>query len=389
MDRALASAEEDRPLRIALLAPPWRPVTPTSDGAVEAALASLADALVAAGHDVTLYAAPGSRSLARIVSVLDRAHEREVGSSMVEADHAACAFAAIERAELDGMPFDLVHDHSGWTALAMADRLAVPVVHTVHRPFDEATRDWYRAHGAKAALVCLSRAHAAAGPAGVRVDAVVPNPVEVVSAAKDDFLLWVGRIAPGTGADRAIRVARAAGRPLVLAGAVEREAEAYFSEAIAPHVEGPQVTHVSDLGGARKRELLRRARAILMPTMWVEPFGMTMVEAMAAGTPVIAAPRGSALEVIDDGRTGVFVNDEAELAAALDRVDAIDLDRCRARAEERFGPKAVAQRYAAVYRAIARPLPGAGAPVPAGWRLRSARCSRAASWRRPRPCARH
>jgi hypothetical protein len=186
----LASAMEEHPLRVALLAPPWRPVTPDSDGDVEAAVALLADALVAGGHDVTLFAPPGSRSRARVVNVLDRTHELEVGASMVEADHVARAFAAIERAELDGTHYDVVHEHSGWTALAMADRLPLPVVHTVHTQLDETTRRWYRAHGGKAAIVCLSRAHAAGFPAGTRVDAVVPNPVQATDAAKDGALLW-------------------------------------------------------------------------------------------------------------------------------------------------------------------------------------------------------
>lgn len=388
----LASAMEEHPLRVALLAPPWRPVTPDSDGDVEAAVALLADALVAGGHDVTLFAPPGSRSRARVVNVLDRTHELEVGASMVEADHVARAFAAIERAELDGTPFDVVHDHSGWTALAMADRLPLPVVHTVHTQLDETTRRWYRAHAGKAAIVCLSRAHAAGFPAGTRVDAVVPNPVQATDAAKDGALLWVGSIAPGAGADRAIRLARAAGRRLVLAGDIEPEAQAYFSERIRPHVDGTTVSHIPAPRGAHKRHLLAHASALLMPTTWAEPLGMIMVEAMAAGTPVIAPPRDSATEVIEHGRTGVLVADEAGLPAALDCADAIDPDRCRARAAERYGATVIAERYVSVYRAITTPQAHACSPAVTGARWRAAHCPSAATastWRRPRPCARH
>jgi glycosyltransferase involved in cell wall biosynthesis len=347
LDRAQALAAEERSLRIALLAPPWRPVSATTDGEVEAGLARLADALTSAGHDVTLFAAPGSRSRARVVPVLDRAHEREAGSSLVEADHVARAFAAIERAELNGAPFDLVHDHSGWTALAMADRLRVPFVHTVHAPFDPAARDFYRAHGAKAAIVCRSHAHAAAGPAGMRIDAVIPGPVAVVRSDKEDFLLALG--------EGAARIARAAGRPVVLADARD------------------------------PRAVLPRARALLMPDTWEEPFGTIMAEAMAAGTPVIAPPHGAAPELIDHGLTGLLAGDEAALTEAVTRVDDLDPDRCRAHAADRFGPEAVAERHAALYRAIARPTPAPGAPAGAT----PARCVRPVAWRRPRPCARH
>lgn len=359
LDRVLASAADDRPLRIALLAPPWQPVTPTG-GTVEAAVGRLADALVAAGHEVTLFAAPGSHSRARVVCVLDGAHEREVGTSMVEADHTARAFAAVERAELNGKPFDVLHDHSGWTALAMADRLTVPVVHTVHGPFDDKARAWYRAHGPKAAIVCRSQSHAAARPAGMRVEAVVPNPVEPVSAAKDDVVLWVGPATPGAGADR---IARAAGLPVVRAEAVDE----------------------------LDRELLTCARALVLATTWAEPGDSIILEAMAAGTPVIAPPSGSAPEVVEHGWTGVIVADDAELAAAVDRALAIDPDRCRCRAVERFGPSAAAARYAAVYRSIARPLPERVARLDLP-RARPSRCPGSVAttaWRRPRPCARH
>ena len=349
----------ERPLRLALLAPPWLPVPPTGYGGIESVVALLADALVDAGHDVTLFAAPGSRTRAHLVTPLDRLHEREIGSSVVEADHVARAFEHIERAALEGEPFDVVHDHSGWVALAMADRLPVPVLHTVHGSFDANAARFYAAHGAKAAISCLSRAQATTRPDGLRVDAVVPNPIDVDGwpepQPKDGYLLWMGRFAPEKGAHRAIRVAEESGRRLILAGPIQPGQERYFRDEIEPNLDGDRVRYVGEVGGRRKVELFARAHAFLMPITWEEPFGMVMVEAMAAGTPVIAFARGSAPEVVEAGRSGLLVGDEEQMAAAVGDALALSPAECRASVAERFSPQAVAAAYERVYRSLALP----------------------------------
>jgi glycosyltransferase involved in cell wall biosynthesis len=166
-------------LRIAVLAPPWIPVPPDGYGGIEAVVELLCDALVAHGHDVTLFAAPGSRSTAHVQALLEEPHPDTIGSSLHESDHVACAWEQVARAAAQGRPFDLVHDHSGFTAVAMADRVAVPVVHTIHGPFDRHTSPFYRRHSRKATLVAISRSQAASAPAEVRISAVVPNPIDV------------------------------------------------------------------------------------------------------------------------------------------------------------------------------------------------------------------
>ena len=138
-----------------------------------------------------------------------------------------------------------LHDHSGFTALAMADRVDVPVVHTIHGPFDRETGAFYQRHGRKARLVAISRSQADSAPAGVRIADVVPNPIAVdrwpLRTEKQDYLLWVGRMDPVKGAHRAIEAARLAGRTLVLAGPVQTGHEQYFREQIQPHVDGRRV----------------------------------------------------------------------------------------------------------------------------------------------------
>mgnify|MGYP001627395891 CR=1 FL=1 len=348
----------DRPLRIAVLAPPWIPVPPPGYGGIEQVVALLCDALHAAGHRVTLLAAPGSRAPGRVVELLERAHPDAIGAAVVEADHAGRAFDVIAGAARRGEPFDVVHDHSGWVALAMADRCAAPVVHTVHGPFDERAAAFYRAHGHRATLTCISAAQAAARPDGVEIAAVVPNPVDVdagsVRAPKEEHVLWLGRFTPEKGPHRAIAVARRAGIPLVLAGPVQPGQREFFERAVAPHLDGRGVRYAGEVGGVRKQLLLASARALLMPIRWPEPFGMVMVEAMAAGTPVVAFAEGAAPEVVEHGRSGLLVADDDEMAAALGEAMRLRPEECRESARERFAPARVAAAYVAVYRRAAR-----------------------------------
>jgi len=341
------------PLRIAVLAPPWIPVPPPGYGGIEAVVALLCEALVQRGHEVMLFAAPGSRSAARVYPLLQDAHPDEIGSSLFESDHVARAWGQIESAAERGVPFDVLHDHSGFTAVAMADRVAVPVVHTVHGPFDRATAPFYRRHGHKALLVALSGTQAESAPAGVRIAAVVSNPVRVDSwplrTQKQDYVLWVGRMDPVKGAHRAIEAARSAGRRLVLAGPVQSGQEDYFRERVEPYVDGRRVRYVGEVAGVAKQELYANAAALLMPVRWQEPFGMVMVEALACGTPVIAFPEGAAAEIVIDGQNGMLVSDEAGMARAIGQVGRIDAARCRASAAERYDVSVSAAGYERVY----------------------------------------
>jgi len=342
------------PLRVAVLAPPWIPVPPPGYGGIEAVVDLLCEALVARGHDVTLFAAPGSRSSARVRALLDAAHPDTIGSSLHESDHVACAWEQIDLAVGRGRAFDVVHDHSGFTALAMSDRVDAPVVHTIHGPFAGETVRFYQRHGRKAHLVAISRSQAQSAPAGVRIGDVVPNPIAVerwrLCCEKQGYLLWIGRMDPVKGAHRAIEVARLAGRPLVLAGPVQAGQEDYFQKRVEPHVDGRRVHYIGEVGGTSKRELFANAAALLMPVRWREPFGMVMVEALACGTPVIAFPEGAAAEIVIDSENGFLVANEAEMADAVKRLGSLDPAWCRTSVAERYDVSVTAAGYEHVYR---------------------------------------
>jgi glycosyltransferase involved in cell wall biosynthesis len=349
-------------LRIAMLAPPWIPIPPPAYGGIEEVVALLCEGLVEAGHDVTLFAPPGSESRAAVRPLLDSPYPDEIQIAQFEADHVARAFTEIEAAAEEGRPYDVVHDHTGHVALAMANRLSVPMVHTLHGPFDDRARAFYAAHAHKALIVALSRAQLEAAPDEIVGAAVVPNPLRVEAwpfePGHDGFLLWIGRMSPDKGPHRAIRVARAAGVPLVLAGPVQPGQEKFFAREVEPHLDDSGVRYVGEAGAEDKRRLYSDAMALLMPIRWPEPFGLVMVEAMACGTPVIAFPEGAAPEVVIDGVSGFLVEDEAAMAAALGRVDELDPARCRA-AAERFGVEPVVEAYSEVYRRAAARKPRA------------------------------
>jgi glycosyltransferase involved in cell wall biosynthesis len=339
----------ETPHRIAMLAPPWIPIPPPGYGGIEFVLQLLCDALVERGHDVELFCAPGSRSRATVRPLLDAPHPDSIERALFEADHTARAFEAIENART---AFDFVHDHSGYTALAMADRLSRPLIHTVHGPFDNDTSPYYDRHARKGRLVCISRSQARMAPAGAGSPAVVHNPIDIASWPvgwdKEPWLLWLGRFVPEKGPQRAIAVAREAGRPLVLAGTVQPRYERFFANEIQPHIDGTTIRFVGEVGGARKRKLFADACAFLMPIRWPEPFGMVMVEALAAGTPVLAFAQGAATEIVEHGVNGFLVKDEHEMAAMVQEAGKLDPAACRGSAE-RFSPDRVAAGYEAVY----------------------------------------
>jgi glycosyltransferase involved in cell wall biosynthesis len=345
-----------RRLRIALLSPPWITVPPPGYGGIELVIAEVAAALVRRNHDVALLAPPGSRSTAHVVPLLAHDHPHEIGQTLFDVDHVGRALEVIDDAERSGRPFDVIHDHSGFALVAIANRVSVPVLHTVHGPFTAETAEFYRRHAAKVWTTVLSRAQLASGPSSMRCVSVIPNPIDLHSwplqPRKDHYLLWLGRMAPDKGPHRAIAAARQAGWPLVLAGPVQPGQRAFFESQIRPEIDGRSVRYVAEVAGPAKRALFANAAALLMPIRWPEPFGMVMIEALACGTPVIAFPEGSAPEIVVDGESGFLVEDESEMATAVGRLSELDPLRCRATVQARYDVELVTDAYESAYRQV-------------------------------------
>lgn len=332
-------------MKIALLAPPWFSVPPTGYGGIEWVVALLADGLVEAGHDVTLFASGDSGTKAELASVYDVAQSAELGLSRVEVLHVLSCLARADE-------FDVINDHCGPAAAALAGAVATPTVHTVHGGLGG---DWGRLyeHVARVAprtrLVSLSLSQRAPLPELPWL-ANVPNALEFslypVQLTRGDYLLYLGRMSPDKGAHRAIAVATEAGVPLKLAGKlrepVERE---YFAALVEPYLRPGEIEYVGEVTHGEKVELLRNARATLFPIDWEEPFGLVMLESMACGTPVVATRRGSVPEVIEHGRSGIVVDDWRDMAAALADADRLEPAELRRAAEERFSKERMVAGY--------------------------------------------
>lgn len=332
-----------------MVVPPYYPLPPTGYGGIEEVATLLIDALVARGHEVTVIGAGKGGHLGEHVATYPEPLVGRIGQSIPEVVHVAEAEVALR--DLDP---DLVHDHT-LAGLLCARGRAWPTVATAHGPVTDEIGRLYRSVAEAVHLVAISDAqrHLATDLHWV---GRVHNALEINDwpylADKDDYALFLGRITPEKGPGMAIEAARRAGIRLVMAGKVsEADEQRCFETEVAPHVG----TGVEWLGGAdsqTKRELLAKARCLLFPIQWDEPFGMVMIEAMATGTPVVAIRRGSVPEVVDDGVTGFIADDLDGLVDGLHRAGDVDPASCRKRVEMFFRVDDMAKRYEDIYQAV-------------------------------------
>ena len=341
-------------MKIAQIAPPWLPVPPPAYGGIERVVAELADGLTSRGHEVTLFAAGHSKTSATLeTTMFDPPEPGLIGNPWFDAFHALTSYLSIDD------DFDVVHDHSGVVGPALGSLLrgCPPVVHTLHGPWNEPTRRYYSLVHRHVHLVAISETQRTLNP-DVRYAGVVYNGIDVddyrFEPTKDDFLVYIGRANPDKGPAVAIEVARQAGLPLAMIVKKEEEFERrYWDEAVAPalHDEVEVFEHVEH---EQKVDLLARARALVFPIDWPEPFGLVMTEAMACGTPVVARPRGAATEIVEDGVTGYLRDSLEELAAAAREARRCSPDECRHRVEDHFSARVMVEGYEDVFRAVAR-----------------------------------
>jgi glycosyltransferase involved in cell wall biosynthesis len=334
-------------MRIAQLAPTYERVPPAAYGGTEHVVYLITEELVRRGHEVTLFASGDSETSARLRSVTPspvRYGDWSDGLRHAEYLHLANAQACFVEAASGA--FDIVHNHAGIEGLALAASSRTPVLTTNHNPFLPQVQTIWDAypwmHNA------LSQASAATFPSRGALPPI-HHGIEVDSypfgERPEGYLLFLGRFSREKGAARAIDAARAAGRRLVLAGKIDPADAEHFAADIEPQVDGDRVRYVGEADAATKRKLLAGADALLFPIDWNEPFGLVMIEALAAGTPVIGLRRASVPEVIEDGVTGFVVDDVESMVAAIGRIGEIERRVCRQRAEQRFNVARMVDDY--------------------------------------------
>ncbi|MGN9812232.1 glycosyltransferase family 4 protein [Micromonospora sp. BQ11] len=332
-----------------MVVPPWLSVPPPGYGGLETVVAGLVDALVARGHAVTLFGAGNVHGTAAdFVSTVPDLQYGRLGEALPELAHVARVNHLVGPAD-----FDVIHDHTTVGPL-VAGRRAVPTVATVHgNPVGEygaVLSDTDRGVG----LVAVSHAQRRLNPRLPWVG-TVHNSMDTTGIPHKDRpsrgpVLWLARFSPDKGPDIAIRACRAAGLPLVLAGKCNEPAERrYYEQVIRPMVD-EDVTVVLDADREATLRLLVEARCLIMPLQWEEPFGMVMVEAMAAGTPVVALNRGAVPELVRPGVTGLICSTADELPSALRAAGRLDPTDCVAHVAENFSTDRTAAGYEAVYR---------------------------------------
>jgi len=341
-------------VRILQLAPPWLSVPPSGYGGIEWVVSGLADGLVAAGHDVTLFASGGSQTRARLETVFDPPPFEQLGDARIE------SIQALEAYRRRG-DYDLIHDHTAAVGPALASLTdGPPVVHTLHLPWLDEQIRLARLIAPPVRLVAISNDQAARAPDDIPISAVVHNGVPVdrypFTTDKDDYLLFVGRANPDKGPEEAIEIARLLRRRLIMAIKVnERSERKYWREVLQPLIDSvPGIEVVSNPNHELKSNLMARAAVVVVPIQWAEPFGMVMPEANACGTPVVAYRMGSAPEVIAHGKTGFVVppGDIDAFCAAVDQTEELLPYDCRAHVEERFSVPRMVADYERVYEAV-------------------------------------
>ena len=339
-------------MRIAQISPLTEAVPPKLYGGTERVIAWLTEELVALGHDVTLFASGDSQTSARLEAIWPRALRLDTSVR----DPMGLHMAMLEQVRRQSDHFDVLHFHLDYYPFSLFSRQSTPFITTLHGRLDLPEHQPVFTTFSSMPVISISNSQRRPVPQagwvktiyhGLPADLLTPKPV------RPGYLAFLGRISPEKSVDRAIRIAKRCGLPIKIAAKIDKADRDYFEEQIRPLMSLPFVEYLGEINDAQKSEFLSGAIALLVPIDWPEPFGLVMIEAMACGTPVIAFNRGSVPEIIEDGLTGFIVEDETSAVGAIGQLSTLSREGVRARFEERFTARRMANEYLAVYRQLA------------------------------------
>lgn len=343
-------------MRVALVAPLMEAVPPKAYGGTERVVASLAEALSAKGHQVTVFANGESRVNGELVVCRDRSLLGDERLTEAVTDHIVMLDLVRQMADR----FDILHFHTEFLHFPMFEDIAKKTVTTCHSRLDYVGHEQFFLRYRRFPLVSISDAQRRPLPDANWV-ATIPHGYPLdrfrhLPGARGDgnggYLAFIGRIAPDKGIDTAIEIAHRTGLKLKIAARINSFDRPYWEQAIKPKVDGRQIEYVGEITDTEKTSFLNGALALVFPIRWPEPFGLVMIEAMACGTPVVAFPRGSVREVIEDGLTGRIVKTTNEAVSAIAEIERLDRREIRRRFEERFSSERMAGSYLKIYQRL-------------------------------------
>jgi len=317
------------------VAPLWFTVPPKKYGGTERIVSYLCDGLVKRGHKVTLFASPGSKTSAKLVSIYSKPLISAGLSWKSKIPTLNNLSQAYEMAIKEN--FDLIHVHTDVWSLFFNNLTKIPTVHTMHNPLYSTQEKGklkkyeryalFKDYSSKTNIVFISKASERNARLKAKRSVVIHNSIDTdnfpFSPTPKDHFIWIARISQNKGIENAIEAAEITGAKLLLAGRLDPDQINYFEEKIKPRLSN-KICYLGELKRQDLPKFYGSAKALLYPIEWEEPFGLVVVEAMASGTPVIAYKRGSMLELIENGKTGFIVENMREFTEAMKKIDTLD-----------------------------------------------------------------
>lgn len=338
-------------MKIAQVAPLYEAVPPQLYGGTERVIHYLTEELVRRKHDVTLFASGDSATTAQLIPITNKALRLDPTCI----DPLAHSILQLEKVLSAAKEFDIIHFHTDFLHFPFTSRFNIPCVTTLHGRLDIPDLQPLYNEFSEQKVISISRSQRKPLPQANWIGTVyhgLPVDLHPLQEGNGQYLAFIGRISPEKGVDRAIQIAIECNCPLKIAAKIDKVDEHYFEKHIAHLIDHSLVEYVGEINEQQKTSFLGRAKALLFPINWSEPFGLVMIESISCGTPVIAFKNGSVPEVIDQGITGFIVESISEAVQAVAKVRQLSRPLIRQVFEERFSAARMAEDYLRLYRNV-------------------------------------
>ena len=342
-------------MKICIIAPIDESIPPKFYGGIGRIVYNLTEGLVKKGHDVTLLAPKNTKTSAKLIPIiknpLEANNPKNNNNPKVREAFFKLSIEKIKEVLLKEK-FDIVNNHMGWRVIHLSNIIYPSMITTLHTPLDKDNKQKIFNKFKLTPVISISNSQRRFLPNINYIDTIY-NGIDIslfdFSEDYDNYLVFLGRMSPEKGALEAIQISEKLGEKLVMAGAIHSWDEDYFVNKIKPKIDNKSIIFLDEVDDFQKNKLLNRAKALVAPIQWEEPFGLTFIESMACGTPVIALNRGSANEIVIDGVTGIIASSISEIYKRFEEIGSIYRKKCRIYVEERFNSDIMVNNYEKTY----------------------------------------